>query len=950
MTVPFEILDWLPTSEIKQKAQILDYLETAPIAPDHWKIIKKLYKTYEQEFEVNITPAVIEKIDIIDISKCNANHPKKETVRYMKRRARRFLKKLQEPTLYYQVASQLLSHLEKKTTLNLDNQWVIQDILYGNSKRKTVKSFGACSINTTKYHLNEPEERRPEVWDDHLDFVKELFYKNMPTQIYEFCAKILIRNKHQVLLRPEILPAFFHSNNILLQRLAKDFVVAELSRRSSVTPQAIAGAVMYASAQDQKNLLQIALENLQIDVHKDEFVAEIMKLALPVLRGGKNTQNAQQVSPRVVRAVAFVVKNYKNNLKLSPADILPIAKSLFHSNNADLEELAFSAAKDLDIKDALTWLDAINAKNNAQITRMTEILKLKYEKKKIYPHEMEKFIFYPSTTVCGFGWFLAKNNMQKYYDITSIFYTIGYRFQAEPHVLINSITNDICVELFVAHYDKNKTAITYLNHQMLVFMMQNGLPAMVDLIEKSIKIAYQNTPLSYLTLLSKCPDAYREKVFNETLKSLTKRNVFGNEIYTIPALIAGEYDYKTASYTPPNAWLLEKLFILADTCILTEDNINYLFSMILIVENEDASHYEKQQKVILSWILRFTEDEKRELFLKCLTTSVSENPTILTILPANLVKMMLDRLSVDNLVHFITNLDDATWASARTQIIAKLAQNSDNVALWKSIMENISANANNENLQKRTFSDKDVLALFFSCKNPEILDIKLHQWDTLLFEWVTKNVALVAPNSMVLYKIATHTLPTIRNYGLETVKKMAVTKEISVPFALSLIESDIPPTVEVAKEFFESLPESSIKEFDSVLALCDSPNANVRKFGLDYLKKRKANLILEKDQHLEFLSEHSDAQILRVVAEEITHNNVNKPFVERFDKEILRTKYRNRKAKNNIKARISETLLINPSVLMEMARSTSKKDAEWAILQLTKMTIAGTTVADFQVK
>ena len=943
MVVPFEILDWLPTSEIKQKAQILDYLETAPIAPEHWKIIKKLYKTYEQEFEVNITPAVIEKIDIIDTSKCAKSYPTKKTVLYMKRRARRFLKKMESADLYYQTASQLLARLENKTTLNFDNQWVVQDILYGKSKRKTEHSFGAFAINTTKYHLNGLEERRPEVWDDHLDFVKELFYKKMPMQIYEFCAKILIRNKHQVLLRPEILSVCFHSNSILLQRLAKDFVVSELSRRSSVTPQAIAGAVIYAGAKDQKNLLQIALENLQIDLHKDEFVGELMALALPNLKSGK-------ISPRIAKAVAFVVKNYKNNLKLAPKDILPIAKSLFHSNNADLEELAFSAAKDMDLRDAFTWLSAVNAKNNAQITRITEILKLKYGNTKLYPHDIEKFIFYPSTTVCGFGWFLAKNNMQKYYDVTSIFYTIGYRFQAEPHALINSITNSICVELFVAYYDKNKTAIANQNHVMLVFMMKNGLPAMVDLIEKSVKIVYQNTPLSYLVLLSKCPDAYRDKVFNETLSSLTKRNVFGNEIYTIPALLLGEYEYKTSSYAPPNAWLLDKLFVLADTCIFTEENIDYLFSMILIIESETENHYKKQYKEVLSWILKFKDDRKKELFLKCLTTSVANNPQILTILPADLIKMMLDRLSVDNLVHFITNLDDATWASARTQIVAKLAQNSNNVALWKSIMENISANTNNENLQKRTFNDKDVLALFFGCKNPEILDIKLHQWDNLLFEWVSKNSDLIENNSVVLYKIATHPLPKIRSYGLETVQKMAANATVSVPFALSLIESDIPPTVEIAKTFFESLPESSIKEFDSVLALCDSPNANVRKFGLDYLKKRKSNLILEKDQHLEFLSEHSDAQILRVVAEEISHNNVEKPFVERFDKEILRTKYRNRKAKNNIKARIDKTLLINPSVLMEMARSTSKKDAEWAILQLTKMTIAGTEMADFQVK
>ena len=93
--------------------------------------------------------------------------------------------------------------------------------------------------------------------------------------------------------------------------------------------------------------------------------------------------------------------------------------------------------------------------------------------------------------------------------------------------------------------------------------------------------------------------------------------------------------------------------------------------------------------------------------------------------------------------------------------------------------------------------------------------------------------------------------------------------------------------------------------------------------------------------------ENTDPQIQLFVAEQIQLRQANELMAKQFDKAILRSKNRSRKAKELVKNRVDDNLLIDPQTLLELARGKNKKDADWAILQLTKLSIQGEAVEGF---
>jgi hypothetical protein len=182
----------------------------------------------------------------------------------------------------------------------------------------------------------------------------------------------------------------------------------------------------------------------------------------------------------------------------------------------------------------------------------------------------------------------------------------------------------------------------------------------------------------------------------------------------------------------------------------------------------------------------------------------------------------------------------------------------------------------------------------------------------------------------------------LRQWGLAKAAELGM----SIMFGLQLLESGIPDTMATGRTYFNGLATGSDDEREAALALCDSPSKEVRTFGMDYLAQRKDKL---KDQPevLAFLSEHADAFVQAFVSREISEQALNQPFVERFDKEILRMKNRSRKAKEHTKRRVEESLKVDVQVLKEVARSGGKTDAEWAIVQLTKKALAGEEIDGF---
>ena len=137
------------------------------------------------------------------------------------------------------------------------------------------------------------------------------------------------------------------------------------------------------------------------------------------------------------------------------------------------------------------------------------------------------------------------------------------------------------------------------------------------------------------------------------------------------------------------------------------------------------------------------------------------------------------------------------------------------------------------------------------------------------------------------------------------------------------------------------IPDDKEKETHAILALCDSPKEEVRTMGMEMIDKRKKALNYENSELLSCLSEHPDVYVQTKVAEALGKEEVTPDFAQKFDRQVLRQRNMARQAKEIIKDRLNQHIDLDEEMLLELAKSTNTKDAEWAIFQLTKLALAG---------
>ncbi|MBC8043905.1 MAG: WGR domain-containing protein, partial [Rhizobacter sp.] len=140
----------------------LEYVKSAPLAPNHWQKLKAAYKQLEAAPDTEVLPALIARLDKSGIDTLKEKYPTRATMRYMKRRARRFLRTLKDDALYFEIASQILLAHEKHDALDLRLQWVSAEILFGASRRlsQAAHAQGAMHLDKTKVYLRTPEARK----------------------------------------------------------------------------------------------------------------------------------------------------------------------------------------------------------------------------------------------------------------------------------------------------------------------------------------------------------------------------------------------------------------------------------------------------------------------------------------------------------------------------------------------------------------------------------------------------------------------------------------------------------------------------------------------------------------------------------------------------------------------------------------------------------------------
>ena len=280
---------------------------------------------------------------------------------------------------------------------------------------------------------------------------------------------------------------------------------------------------------------------------------------------------------------------------------------------------------------------------------------------------------------------------------------------------------------------------------------------------------------------------------------------------------------------------------------------------------------------------------------------------------------------------------DEQWPALRDAWLRELREGIGTAALWLAAAPALQAAADDK-LEQRLLGDADIADTLVSVDDPALLDIRDPAFGPILGRWVRAHEALFPPNSGLLLQAATQVLPEVRDWALARVRESAMT----LPFALRLLESALPPSVEVGSGFFFGLMAGDSHEQTYALALADSPFLPVRRLGYDFVQTRWDTLAREPLLSALFQSAHPDTQAF--VAEMLAQSTDRPADTPQFDREVLRTRHAARRAKEAVKARQAAAPTLDTATLLSLARSQTPRDRGWALTQLARLAEGGTEI------
>ncbi|BDD09076.1 hypothetical protein FUAX_15080 [Fulvitalea axinellae] len=287
-------------------------------------------------------------------------------------------------------------------------------------------------------------------------------------------------------------------------------------------------------------------------------------------------------------------------------------------------------------------------------------------------------------------------------------------------------------------------------------------------------------------------------------------------------------------------------------------------------------------------------------------------------------------------LRWICAMHEEDWQYVSILAEDKTLAHHNDVDFWISALEMLADTSLEENLRTRFWARPETKSAFSAFDHPALLDVKIPEAETMLCDWIDSKYTSIISDQEKLFKISIHPLPNVRDRGWTLV----LASQPEVPFMLRMAECGVPEVFRKATEWFGKLPKGDSKESHAILALCDSPKQDVRGFGMDLIGERKEALNYSDSELLPCLSEHPDAYVQEKVAlamEELAETPV---FAGTFDRQVLRQKNVARKAKESVKRRLEARLDMDPTLLLELANGRDKQDAEWAVLQLTKLAVA----------
>lgn len=958
MQVNTELLNKFPETAEEIRAAAT-YLEAAPIAENHWQVIKGFYKQLEAEANPNVglMTLMIRKLDRALFSELKGKFPTKATLGYMKRRANRFLRNSAKnyPQLYFDICSNLLE--SQKEEVDSGNQWIMMKILYGTSKRYEQKRHGrgAFVALKDKKDVARIESGVPQIWADNPDFLIHLLEKNhLNSAIYAFAAKTLSANRVEIpQLNQAQLKTFLESDSLWLQVIAAHQAYQQFKNGQLQDPQLLAKTFFFAPANIRQKLfgeIKQVIEgktntNSQTSSSSENssWFGKLVRSALGMNQNTSNTSSnsnskdvanwyktfaaniahiffSQMEQETVSKRRLKDIQNLTLQLKeyVSFTVINKHIKAIFHSEDERLYELAFGVTDLVMPSNIINWLTAVPNEKTEMRERLQKIFIRKMHISDLSWADMEGFVFHQEFAIADFGWHLVSKWGQQA-RFTQRFWSRHYYYYVSNTNLLNFIQSEYGVDMLLKHC-KNQLRWVMWYKQNFIIIYKNALPRLKEAFKP---LFYQDARahnfLSWLPFIAELEEE-RDHIYLN-IKSGVALNHLPSYAFIHTLVHENEWVRKIS-------WQL-----LVEKCL---NKAKFTELITVNLQNVDLDNSKK----FIELMMKTDNEEVKTLFFDILPTVIEGKPQLINrLIPV--FEYVVDLLNENTALDLIKTIAANEWTSIRSHLLKFVEKHP---AMWTQIMDAI-PNETTTTLQNRTIEDEDMLQLFYQTDNVEVLDYHQPIFATMLYEWIQQHLDLFTSNSDGLFKAVIHKDPKIRKWGFEQTDKVGIT----IPFALRMMEAGLPETFRKGKEYFENVPHNDPEEVEYVLALCDSPQGVVRAYGLKYFEARKENL-KKNDVAIASLAEHTDTRIQEFVAKALADKKaVKEDFVQYFDKSVLRSRNKGRKVKEMVKSRLQEVDLKNldTKTLMELARSRNTKDREWAIAQLTKMALAGEEVEGF---
>ena len=313
---------------------------------------------------------------------------------------------------------------------------------------------------------------------------------------------------------------------------------------------------------------------------------------------------------------------------------------------------------------------------------------------------------------------------------------------------------------------------------------------------------------------------------------------------------------------------------------------------------------------------------------------LSARPEIVDLLTPDAFARLSQTLPAPLILRLAAAASPPVWEKLREGWLRNLREGVGLRDLWANAEDALKSDATG-NLEARLLDDADVAETLLAVDDAEaILAIREPSFAPLLGRYFARHEETIAASDTLFLLAATHPLPDVRTPALALLTRRA----IGLPFALGLLESEVPASAGAGRAWFDA---SDLPLLDRALALCDSPAASVRATGREFATVHQADLPLADFAHA--LTEHSDPLMQSFVARLLG----NDPAPQ-FDREILRTRYQSRQAKETVKARQEAQTgagQVDTATLLALARgSSTPRDSEWALTQLVRRALAGEAI------